>query len=203
MSNNINNNNYAIGKYAWGNKGGFESSLVEFERKYLDPFIMPYVKGYTLNDGCGPDLRGDVRLDIEETEATTIVGDSCKLPFEDGEFDTVMLIGVLHHIPDYKKAIKEACRVSKGLVIGREPNILNPQLCTIRYKLGLGGECPLYIPSVNKEFEADGFLLQRERWDYGLKLIGTILKKHELMYKLDSIVPEKLRAFWSYVYVRQ
>ena len=27
------NNNYAVGEYAWGNKGKFESSLVAFERK--------------------------------------------------------------------------------------------------------------------------------------------------------------------------
>jgi hypothetical protein len=68
--------------------------------------------------------------------------------------------------------------------------------------MGFGGECPLYIPNVKKEFESYGFILQQESWNYGLKLTGTILKCHELMYKLDPIIPKHLRAFWSYVYAR-
>ena len=194
---------YSAGKYGWNDIGGMESSLVAFERDALDPYIFSYVTGYTLNDGCGPDRRGDVRLDIEETEATTIVGNACELPFPDNYFDTVMLIGVLHHISKYEKAITEACRVSRNLVVGREPNILNPQVCTVRHFLGFEGECPVYIPKVKRTFERQNFSLYNERYDYGLKLIGTVLKKHSTFYRYDHFIPKELRAFWSYVYVRR
>ena len=195
-------NNYSVGKYGWGNFGGLESSLVTFEREMLDPFITPYITGYTINVGCGPDKRGDVRLDIEETEATTIIGDACRLPYNDGAFTTSLVIGVLHHISNYEKALSEACRVSNKYVVGREPNILNLQVCTVRSKLGLGGECPIYIPKARREFEKNGFRLLTERWDYGIKLLGTLTKAHNLAYKLDFLVPKQLRAFWSYVYER-
>ena len=147
-------------------------------------------------------MRGDVRLDVEETEATTIVGNACDLPFPANYFDTVLIIGVLHHIQDYEKAVSEACRVSRMYVVGREPNILSPHVCTIRHFLGFEGECPIYIPKVKKMFERHNCVLREESWNYGLKLLGTVTKQHSLFYKLDPLVPNALRAFWSYVYVK-
>ena len=193
---------YSPGRYGWNDVGKLESTLVSFERRILDPFITPYIFGYTLNVGCGPDKRGDVRLDVEETEATTIIGNACDLPFPSDYFDTVMIIGVLHHISDYEKAISEACRVSRMYVVGREPNILSPHVCTIRHFLGFEGECPIYIPKAKRVFKNHRLVLRAESWDYGFKLFGTVTKKHDFFYRLDPLVPRELRAFWSYVYVK-
>lgn len=193
---------YSPGKYGWNDAGKLESTLVSFERQVLDPLIEPYVKGYTLNLGCGPDMRGDVRVDVEKTEATTVVADARNLPFPAGYFDTVLIIGVLHHITDYEKVVAEACRVSRMYIVGREPNILSPHVCTVRHFLGFEGECPIYIPKVKKMFEKRNYTLRAESWNYGLKLLGTITKQHMLFYNLDPLIPNELRAFWSYIYVK-
>jgi ubiquinone/menaquinone biosynthesis C-methylase UbiE len=43
--------------------------------------------------------------------------DGKKLPYKKNEFDTAMLITVLHHTPDPELIVKEACRVAKKLII--------------------------------------------------------------------------------------
>jgi len=43
----------------------------------------------------------------------TRVADACNLPFEDDLFDHIHAFGVLHHIPDAEKAVREAHRVLK------------------------------------------------------------------------------------------
>lgn len=40
-----------------------------------------------------------------------------ELPFADGDFDLVDLAAVIQHLPDYRKAIQEAVRVSKRYVL--------------------------------------------------------------------------------------
>ena len=39
--------------------------------------------------------------------------DATQLPFEDGEFDMVVSLKVMHHIPDWEKALEEVNRVLK------------------------------------------------------------------------------------------
>lgn len=179
-----------------------ERGLVDFERRVLDPFLTTHITHPCLNAGCGDDTRGDTRLDMYKTPATTVIGDICKLPFPDKSFDTVMVVGVLHHLPSYTRALKEVTRVSSRYIIGREPNILHPHLCTIRHFIGMEGECPLYIPKLKRELEHEGFRLVKEQWDYGLKLLGTVTGKHDFLMKFDPIIPIPFRAFWSYVYER-
>ena len=49
-------------------------------------------------------------------------GDICRMPFEDNEFDTVVMGDVLEHIPDAIGALKEADRVSKSNIVITLPN---------------------------------------------------------------------------------
>ena len=44
----------------------------------------------------------------------TYCGDIGNLPYEDGKFDLVMCIGVIQHIKEYERIIKELCRVTKS-----------------------------------------------------------------------------------------
>lgn len=61
-----------------------------------------------------------------------VEGDACALPFCDGSFDLVVSLMVLHHIPDWGRAINEIGRVLKSggvcvlydLVYGRLPRKL-------------------------------------------------------------------------------
>jgi SAM-dependent methyltransferase len=41
----------------------------------------------------------------------TATGDASSLPFPDGSWDAVMLVSMLHHVPDWRAALAEAVRV--------------------------------------------------------------------------------------------
>lgn len=51
-------------------------------------------------------------------------GDATRLPFADGEFDWVVETGVLHHIRDYRAAVREMARVARiGVLISDSNNM--------------------------------------------------------------------------------
>lgn len=76
----------------------------------------------TLNAGCGSDFWGDVRVDIDpEAPAVTHVMNITSLKFPDQHFDITKSISVLEHIPDWKKAVFELCRVTKRLLVIEVP----------------------------------------------------------------------------------
>jgi SAM-dependent methyltransferase len=45
------------------------------------------------------------------------VANLTQLPFANGEFDIVMASGVLEHVPDWRLALEEICRVAAGQII--------------------------------------------------------------------------------------
>ena len=115
------------------------------EERYLFSKIKNLIKGKALLDiGCGsaPTIRYSlspskngyfyVGVDIS-TQAMKIARlfmngsfvqcSADELPFRDGSFDFVVFLGVLHHLPDYVSAIREAARVLKpqGYLGLREP----------------------------------------------------------------------------------
>jgi hypothetical protein len=190
----------AAGRYAWNNPLGLEESYDHFIHDTYDKLLRSSITGNALSIGCGSDMTGEVRMDIEITPAINVLGDARFLPFKDNSFETVVIYGVLHHIPDYGLVIKEATRVSKKVIVGREPNILHPHLCLFRYYLGLGGERPLYIPNLKRLYKKEGFHLTRQYWCYGFKWIGSLTRRHSFFIKFDKIVPKYLRASWVYVF---
>lgn len=94
-------------------------------------------KGMILDIGCGRQpLRQYldpsttyITLDFPETGAVlygarpNVFGDACTLPFKDRTFDTVVMLEILEHLPNPKRAIEEAFRVVKqeGQVILSAP----------------------------------------------------------------------------------
>lgn len=52
------------------------------------------------------------------------VADATRLPFADGEFDAALELGILHHIPDWRSALRETARVLKpgGVLYFAEPS---------------------------------------------------------------------------------
>jgi len=71
-----------------------------------------------LNVGCGPDTWGDVRLDVSldywmGNSTANIVADAQNLPFKDNSFSELRIHEVLEHLPDWKKALSECCRVTR------------------------------------------------------------------------------------------
>ncbi|WP_406696698.1 class I SAM-dependent methyltransferase [Singulisphaera sp. Ch08] len=51
-----------------------------------------------------------------------LVYDGVNLPFENGSFDLVYAIDVLHHCPDPRQSLKEMLRCSRGLILLKDHN---------------------------------------------------------------------------------
>ena len=73
-----------------------------------------------------------------------IEADACAMPFANDSFDVVAFSSVLHHIPDYRPALREAVRVLKpgGRVFAFDPNLLHPAMALFRYP-----RSPMYLSS--------------------------------------------------------
>jgi ubiquinone/menaquinone biosynthesis C-methylase UbiE len=99
--------------------------------------------------------------------------DACVLPFADGAFDVVAFSSVLHHIPDYASALREALRVLRpgGQVFAFDPNLLHPAMALFRHPasplyLSAGvspNERPLTSGALRHAFTSAGFLDVRQR----------------------------------------
>ena len=71
-----------------------------------------------LNVGCGTDRWGEVRLDVNKKylgrrTSLHVLADAENLPFRDKSFTAVRARHVLEHLPHWKKAINEWCRVTR------------------------------------------------------------------------------------------
>lgn len=77
------------------------------------------------------------------SQAFWIKADACRLPFEDNSWDVVAFSSVLHHIPDFWIALKEAYRVLRpgGYVFAFDPNLLHPAMAMLRWP-----KSPFYSP---------------------------------------------------------
>ena len=88
------------------------------------------------HDCVGVDLSSELlELAVAENPAATVVaGDVESLPFDDATFDTVLLSGLVHHLPDPTRCARETARVLKpgGRFMAFDPNRMNP--CMYLYR---------------------------------------------------------------------
>jgi hypothetical protein len=71
-----------------------------------------------LNIGCCSDTWGDVRLDLDAVylrikSNANIYADAQKIPFQNMSFEETKAWNVLEHLPEWKAAVKEWCRVTE------------------------------------------------------------------------------------------
>ena len=66
-------------------------------------------------------LAAGERFRRNNLKAYFVQGNGEYLPFADNSFDTVLIYGTLHHIPQTDKVISETSRVAAELLIGSEP----------------------------------------------------------------------------------
>jgi len=83
--------------------------------------VLPYVKGYLLDIGCGTNelvkcySGKGVGVDVYQWgQVDIVVKDTAELPFEEKTFDTVSIIAALNHIPNREEVLKESNRVLKN-----------------------------------------------------------------------------------------
>jgi SAM-dependent methyltransferase len=110
--------------------------------------------------------------------AAWMQADALRLPFADGSFEVVAFSSVLHHIPDFEPALREARRVLApgGRVFAFDPNLRNPAMALLR-----GPKSPLYLSEgvspneaplaparLRRAFESSGFVAIRQRCQSGI-----------------------------------
>lgn len=110
---------------------GLEAILHRLREKETLELVKDYGgKGKFLDAGCGTGLilrhlpEGSVGLDINPRnikrakrhakKVKLVLGDIEKLPFEVGEFETVICTEVLEHLPEPQRALAEIWRVLEG-----------------------------------------------------------------------------------------
>lgn len=113
--------------------------------------------------------------------------DARQLPFEDASFDVVAFSSVLHHIPDFPTALREALRVLRpgGSVFAFDPNLLHPAMALFRYpksplytQKGVSpNEAPLLPVRLREAFAAAGFqdIQQRAQSDLPYRQVAPRL----------------------------
>lgn len=79
-----------------------------------------YLKDFNLY-GCDV-TENFVKLARKEFYKEVKIGDVYKLPYKDGEFDTILCFGVFEYLNHPEKAMRELLRVCKGKIILNTPN---------------------------------------------------------------------------------
>lgn len=64
-----------------------------------------------LNCGCGTQTFGEVRLDIQRTNAANIIADAQHLPFRENSFTAVYQRNLLEHLPKPNLHLSEVYRI--------------------------------------------------------------------------------------------
>ena len=144
-----------------------------------------------------------------------MVADAGRLPFPDGSFDVVAFSSVLHHIPDFTPAVREAYRVLRpgGRAFAFDPNVLNPAMALFRHPhsplyspVGVSpNERPLPPGRLRRVFREAGFAAvgQRGQSDLPYRAVAPKLLNATLpLYNIADRVLERVglgRVFGSFV----
>ena len=146
-----------------------------------------------LNVGCGTDLLGDVRLDNSRVYhgkrvKLTILADAQNLPFKNRCFDKTKAYHILEHLPDWKRALREWCRVTSKqieVIVPVDPGFVNKQI---------------YMEILSFLFDHLIRLPTRRRehlWKFHPKVIKKELRKHGFNSKV-CVIRRPLIGILSY-----
>jgi SAM-dependent methyltransferase len=134
-----------------------------------------------------------------------LLADACALPFADGSFDVVAFSSVLHHIPDFTAALREARRVLRpgGKAFAFDPNLLHPAMALFRHprsplysSQGVSpDERPLRPAALRAAFRDAGFVRLRQRGQ------SDIPYRHVAPRLLNAALTAYNAADWAWEHV--
>lgn len=146
-----------------------------------------------LNVGCGDDVRGKVRMDINpEKGGVNLIADAHRIPIRDNVFDYVFCKSSLEHLISPFKGLSEMARVSREFVRVIIPNVYNWRRI-MRTLLS-----PLYsVRETTKHLQAwdgkafkhlihqiKGLVLVNIEWEY----FRSFIKQPSMLFGLKMIV---------------
>jgi ubiquinone/menaquinone biosynthesis C-methylase UbiE len=129
-------------------------------------------------------------------------GDAEHMPFADGQFDAVLLSGIVHHFPDQRRLAAEVFRILKpgGRFVAFDPNRINPFMWLYRdpsspFYSSVGvteNERPILAWQTAAVFAAAGF---RVTTDYlaGLPYRYVASRRTQLLLPLYNLIDNVFR----------
>jgi SAM-dependent methyltransferase len=191
---------------AEGDFNPFESRAWDTLRRRFVEFVAPRGELRILDVGCGTgesrqlyiDHAADyVGIDLASQALgiarekfpgdTWMCCDAREVPFADEAFDVVAYSSVLHHIPDFQKALVEGFRILRpgGYAFAFDPNLLHPAMALFRYPKsplysahGVSpNEAPLMPRRLRSAFNDAGFvgLRQRAQSDLAYRQVAPVV----------------------------
>ena len=159
--------------------GRFYSMYVTSTRRFVQSFRGKRI----LEIGCGEGLMLRGLHDTNEIHQVDIsptlvekaakynprarVGDALDLPYDEGQFDAVLLVAVLEHLPDPKAAVDQAHRVLKrgGKLLILLPNDIwmsVGRMVLLKWPPRYPGHISFITPGRMQRLLGDGFRVQRQ-----------------------------------------
>jgi SAM-dependent methyltransferase len=161
--------------------------------------------------------RGLLRLNQETNK---ICGDGENLPFADKSIDFLLVVGVIHHVPDQKKMVEELARIVKddGSFLIIEPHSMSVnyiywagRLALIRLLgwervkklIGFGTPHESFVSKSVLTQGFDGFKLQIRFYSPAREPPIKFIKEHVDLEKVNAILEQLpfVRRFGTYILV--
>lgn len=150
-----------------------------------------------LNVGCGADTWGNVRLDVSRKywmargkSSANILADAQHLPFRNKSFGELRAHEVLEHLPYWRLALSEFCRVSKKISITVPVDSFLPRNDWMILFL----PTPTYLRFLVR-------LPQRAKehlWQFNVNVLESLLKKAGFSHVETEVINYPIFGFLAY-----
>ena len=126
-----------------------------------------------------------------------VVGDMEALPFDDDEFDAVLFVAALHHVPDPARALQEARRVLRpgGRLFALEPSSVRSARRGARPVPGMAHEFAVSAWWLAEQMEAVGFEVEHVRMrNLSIRVLSRLTRRSSAaLFRFGDAIDRALR----------